>query len=188
MTKDPSDLVEEALSPDSGRHPWERLKARRKFVEPPRAFEAFAVYRDLGPSRSLTTTQQKLNKNRTTLAQWSGRFRWVARVAEYDDHMDRQSLIEQEEERREMARRHVNLAKLMQQKAYDRLRKIGEKEINQITPKMIPTYLQTAIGIERMAIGEPTERIDHDGSGRIVIVDDIPRKTEEKKRKSTTPG
>ncbi len=181
MAKDMPALVEKALSPDSGRPPWERLKVGRRFLESRKAFEAFVIYRDMGTSRTLLRVQTE-HKKSTSVLKWSTLYKWVFRCAEYDDHMDRQYLIQQEEDRREMARRHVNLAKLMQQKAYVRLQKIKDEEIDQITPKMIPNYLRTAIDIERMATGEPTERVDHEGSGRIVIIDDIPRKLDEQKK------
>ena len=181
MSKDMSTLVEKALSPDSGRPPWERLKVGRRFLESRKAFEAFVIYRDMGTSRTLLRVQTEYKKS-TSVLKWSTLYKWVFRCAEYDDHMDRQYLIQLEEERREMARRHINLAKLMQHKVYKRLEKIGDKEITQITPRMIPSYLRTAIDIERMATGEPTERVDHEGSSRIVIIDDIPRKVSEQKK------
>jgi hypothetical protein len=179
MTKDLSDLIEEALSPSSCRPPWERLKVGRKYLESLKAFEAFVIYRDMGASRSLIRVQTEYNKS-ASIFKWSSQFRWVDRCAEYDDHMDRQALVEQEEERKKLAREHLVLAKLLQQKAFDRLKNIDPAKIS---PAQIPNYLQTAVTIGRLAIGEPTEKVDHAGTGRIIIVDDIPRKTEEKKRK-----
>jgi len=180
MTKDLSDLIEEALSPASGRPPWERLKVGRKYIESLKAFEAFRTYRDMGASRSHVKVGQALGKTPQSLNGWSSQFRWVDRCAEYDDYMDRQALAEQEEERKKLAREHLILAKLLQQKAFDRLKDIDPAKIS---PAQIPNYLQTAVTIGRLAIGEPTEKVDHAGTGRIIIVDDIPRKTEEKKRK-----
>jgi len=185
MTKDLSDLIEEALSPASGRPPWERLKVGRKYVETQNTFEAFQIYRDLGPARTLEKVRIKLGKSSRILETWSSRYHWVDRCAEYDDHMDRQALVEQEEERKKLAREHLILAKLLQQKAFTRLKDIDPAKIS---PAQIPNYLQTAVTIGRLAIGEPTEKVDHAGTSRIIIVDDIPRKAEEKKRKSTTTG
>src|SRR3954454_13496870 len=54
-----------------------------------RPYEAFLIYRDLGPGRSIDKVQQKLNKNRRLIAQWSGDYRWVERARAYDDHCER---------------------------------------------------------------------------------------------------
>lgn len=55
--------------------------------ESSRAYEAFAVYRDLGPERSLVKAAQKLGKNVTTITQWSTRHDWVARVRAFDEYV-----------------------------------------------------------------------------------------------------
>lgn len=54
---------------------WEKQEG-----EGTRAYEAFALYRDLGPARSLTKVAQELSKSRTLIARWSSTHDWVSRV------------------------------------------------------------------------------------------------------------
>lgn len=149
-----TDLVTVAFAPDSDRHPWERLKAGGKFIESQKAFESFTVYRDMGPTRSLAKAGQKAGKKRHILEAWSSQFRWVERCDRYDEHMDRIALLEQEDTRRAMARRHIEVATGMLEKAIQRLAALDPE---QISPAQIPIYIQTGVTIERLAAGESTE-------------------------------
>ena len=45
-----------------------------------RAFEAFSVYLNLGPGRSLAAVAQKLAKSKQLLKRWSAKFDWPGRV------------------------------------------------------------------------------------------------------------
>lgn len=63
--------------------PWEQQPG-----ESSPAFAAFAEYRDLGPERSIDAVVQKLDKSRTLIGRWSGRWEWVKRVHAYDAHLD----------------------------------------------------------------------------------------------------
>lgn len=67
--------------------PWER-----RSDESPKAFHAFATYRDLGPARSLDRARQALGKNaagyKRLLDEWSSKYAWVERVAAWDAHHD----------------------------------------------------------------------------------------------------
>jgi hypothetical protein len=46
-----------------------------------RAFEAFAIYRDMAYQRSLAAVGWKLHKSKTLLSRWSATHGWVKRVA-----------------------------------------------------------------------------------------------------------
>ncbi len=153
MTDDTSDRIEAALTPTADRHPWERLKDGGKFIESQKAFEAFTIYRDMGPTRSLVKVGQTLAKTRQNLNRWSSQFQWVERCDRYDEHMDRIALLEQEDARRAMAREHIELANAMLEKVAQRL---ADLDPEQISPAQIPNYIQTAVNIERLAIGEST--------------------------------
>ena len=48
--------------------------------ESARAFEAFSVYLNLGPGRSLAVVAQKLAKSKQLLKRWSAKFDWPGRV------------------------------------------------------------------------------------------------------------
>ena len=48
--------------------------------ESARAFEAFSVYLNLGPGRSLAAVGQKLGKSKGLVERWSAKFDWPGRV------------------------------------------------------------------------------------------------------------
>ena len=125
---------------------WERQGG-----ESVQAFEAFAVYRDLGPARSVTKVARELDKSRALVGRWSRQFAWVLRASAYDQEQDRLFLSEQAQARREIARRHAKLAQAVQSKAVARLQTLDPREL---TPSELLRYIQVAAEIERRAVGE----------------------------------
>jgi hypothetical protein len=96
MPKPPKPPTNEPLDP------WEQQPG-----ESQPAFEAFALYRDLGPSeRSTRRVARDLDKNHTLIGQWSGRHRWVERVRAWDAEQDRQRRAALSKEAIEAGRRH----------------------------------------------------------------------------------
>lgn len=126
--------------------PWERQAS-----ESSQAFEAFAVYRDLGLARSVTKVARELDKSRALVGRWSRQFAWVMRATAYDREQDRLFLAEQAQARREIARRHAKLAQAVQSKAVARLQTLDPREL---TPSELLRYIQVAAEIERRAVGE----------------------------------
>lgn len=59
---------------------WERQEN-----ESAKAYEAFSLYRDLGPERSLARVGQTLGKSRALMERWSSRHDWVDRVRGLED-------------------------------------------------------------------------------------------------------
>ena len=63
--------------------------------ETAKAISAFGLYRDMGPGRSLEKVAAAMGHPRSyrqQLAKWSGAFKWVARIAEYDHAELREAL------------------------------------------------------------------------------------------------
>jgi hypothetical protein len=75
--------------------PWDRQPN-----ESAKAFEAFAIYRDMSCQRSLASAAWKLHKSRTLLERWAAAHGWVQRVAAWDAYNDRESRNELEQQRR----------------------------------------------------------------------------------------
>ncbi|GAA1919621.1 hypothetical protein [Streptantibioticus ferralitis] len=148
--------------------PWERQSG-----ESPQAFEAFAVYRDLGPARSVTKVAQELDKSRTLLGRWSRQYAWVMRAAAYDREQDRLFVAEQKQARRDVARRHAKLAQAFLGKAIARLQALDPREL---TPGELLRYFQVAAEVERRAAGEELSGAvtpgDADGSHLAVLSDE----------------
>jgi len=131
--------------------PWERQEG-----ESPHAFEAFVTYRDLGPSRSLSKAVKKLNKNKTTLAEWSSQWSWVERCAAWEAKLDAERRQATLDEVREMQIRHVGFAQSMQNKLAARLNTLDP---DNIPLQSVPNWLEVAVRTERLSRDVPTDRV-----------------------------
>jgi Phage terminase small subunit len=85
---------------------WERQDG-----ETPEAFEAFALYRDMGPDRSLRRVAKELHKSLTIVRRWSADNRWRDRVAAWDGEQDRVKREGYLEEIRDVGRRQAETAR-----------------------------------------------------------------------------
>lgn len=138
---------------------WERQPN-----EPPKAWEAFVTYRDMGLKRSNSKVGNELGKSKVLIDKWSSRYRWVSRCKAYDEWVDSETRRLTEEARRKMAERHARIAMAMQSKIAKRLERIeietedGEVDLeNQVPIGLLDRWLQLAVNIERLSRGEPTE-------------------------------
>jgi hypothetical protein len=71
--------------------PDEKTTFERMPNEPSLAWNAFTIYRDLGPGRTLDTVRQKLGKDNIylpTLQMWSARWHWGQRCIKWDALID----------------------------------------------------------------------------------------------------
>lgn len=139
---------------------WERQEG-----ETPRAYEAFCVYRDMGPDRSLRKTVQALNKNLTTIAEWSAKYEWVKRVAAWDAENDRIARIEQLSAIKKMRKQHAELAYSMLIKAAQALKRIPADEIK---ASDISRMIETGSKLERISRGDVGDVIEERNGGDAV--------------------
>jgi hypothetical protein len=108
--------------------PWER-QARRGIQEPAKAYRAFCVYRELGPSRSIDAAANVLRSPKQaprgpqnsktgraggTIKQWARTWRWVERAAAWDAELERQRRETEIAEVRAMAKRQAAQAQKVQ--------------------------------------------------------------------------
>jgi len=130
------------------------LVYERQEGESKQAFEGFRIYRDLGAERSLQAVAQKLSKSTTLMKRWSAKHDWVNRANEFDREMDLKALIQQEKERREMAKRHAQQSMMFQGKVLERMQKLKPEELS--TNDLIRWFTE-AVKIERLSRGVATE-------------------------------
>ncbi|GGU50408.1 hypothetical protein [Streptomyces lavendofoliae] len=121
------------------------------------AFEAFTIYRDLGPLRSATKTARQLGKSPSLMQRWAIRHTWSTRARAWDTEQDRLWRQQQNTTRRDMARRHARIAVAVQAKVVARLQALDPQELS---PHELMRWLNTAVSIERhaYAIGGPQAR------------------------------
>jgi len=103
------------------------------------AFQAFTIYRDMGPSRSIDKVAIALHPEKEQegggraaygrLFEWSSRYRWVARAREYDIEQARIQRAAWEEEQRELARKRLQVSHKMLDRVNARLDSIMPDDI-----------------------------------------------------------
>ena len=155
--------------------PWERQEG-----ETARAFEAFSKYRDMGAERSLRKVVQALNKNLTTIAEWSSKYDWVKRVAAWDVEQDRIARQQQLQDIKKMRNRHAGMAKAMIVKAGRALNRIPDDEIK---ASDISRMIEVASKLERISRGDVGEVVEERDGGKAIspVQIYIPTNNREKK-------
>lgn len=137
--------------------PWERQKG-----ETSRAYEAFTVYRDMGPDRSQSKVCKKLSKNRATIGDWSTKYEWVKRATAWDAEQDRIARQSQIDEIKKMRKRHADLATAMLVKAAKALQRIPEDEVK---ASDVSRLVETASKLERISRGDAGEVVEERDGG-----------------------
>jgi hypothetical protein len=126
-------------------NPWDRQAA-----ESAPAYEAFAVYRDMGVKRSTAEVARKCGKHKSLMDRWSAQHDWVARTRAWDIEQDRLWREEQAEARREIARKHLRVGGAMLAKAVARLQSIDPDKLSAAD---LERWMRTASMMEQQAIG-----------------------------------
>ncbi len=123
--------------------PWER-----QIGESGQAYEAFAVYREAGKSRTVSAVVKQLGKSRSLLDRWKARWDWEARAAAYDNDIERQAKEQAVKGRKTMLDRHTKIAMQVQTKALQALQRL---DVDKMTPKDIKEYIKMATELERIS-------------------------------------
>lgn len=126
----------------------------RRDDETVQAYEAFALYRDLGAARSIDAVAKELGKSNQLIGRWSRVHDWVMRSRAYDEYIDAQARRKVDNEaikrRADMLKRHALSGKVLQQKGVDYISKQGiDKSTDAISA------IAKGIEIERKAEGFP---------------------------------
>lgn len=125
--------------------PWERQKGESK-----QAYEAFAVYRDLGAERSQVKASQQLGKSRQLISRWSSQHNWVSRIDEYEREQNRLRRLANEKAIRDMNERQAKTAVNMQAKM---LQVLSKMDLDGLKPNEIARVMEIGLKYERIARG-----------------------------------
>lgn len=143
----------------------------KKKEESPEAFEAFAMYRDMGVGRSLVSVAEKLRKSEPLIARWSRKHGWVKRVHAYDAELDRRKRLVDLREVEKMRKRQIATANAMQDLGNIELWKMLaeakrlKKRRGSLDEKTILKLIEKGTALERLNRGEPGEIIQSTGEG-----------------------
>jgi hypothetical protein len=113
---------------------WSRFKG-----EGSQAFEAFAIYRDMGPHRSYKKVLKELGAKESYLRQiqrWAQKYKWGFRAMMYDDHLEGVMLSFKEKELEELHAEALSHARDVLQNLID------------ITSGILPPTSMSVNGIE----------------------------------------
>lgn len=122
--------------------PWERQKG-----ESEKAFEAFAVYRDMGAKRTFIAVAEKLRKSESLIRRWKCTWNWEERTRAYDNELEKEAKSKAVKDRKEMSDRHIKIAMQLQRKALEALNSL---EVEAMSPKDIKEYIKMATDLERL--------------------------------------
>ena len=141
--------------------PWERQPG-----ESGKAYQAFTIYRELGPARSHRAVAGRLGKSRPLVDRWAIQWRWAERAAAWDQEVERRRQAAYFSEITEMARRHVQQALALQAKALQRLRDL---DVGELSPVAALRFIMEGVKLERLVRGAPTENVATDSTVRYTI-------------------
>lgn len=122
---------------------WERQSG-----ESEKAFEAFALYRDMGAERTLQAVADELQKSYTLIRRWKTTWKWKDRVIEFDNDKERQAKREAEKGLKEMYARQTKIAMQVQAKA---LKALDRLKPEKMSAKDIKEYIKMATELERLS-------------------------------------
>lgn len=129
---------------------WDRIPE-----ESDKSWEAFVVYRDLGPgTRTHEKVAQELGKSRNLIERWSQRWDWPRRAQLWDVEVDQAKQRGVLSGVEEMENRHAQISRLIQQKLVDRLRDLNVEELS---PGQLIQWFDVAVKVERMSAGKATD-------------------------------
>lgn len=148
-------VLDMPMAPLADSEIWER-----QLGESTPSYTAWCVYRDMGKHRSLRKTHAEMVRTGVyhgktlppQFLEWSNKWRWPARAAAYDLHMERLVRQQREEEILAMNKRHITLAQSLQAKAAEKLRGLAASSLRMDT---LLRYVIEAAKLERLARGEP---------------------------------
>ena len=131
---------------------WFRQKGESR-----KAYEAFAIYRDLGAARTLAKVATHLGKSIDLIKCWSARWEWVDRAASFDANEEWERMVSMREQRTQMFMNDAKIARMVKQKVVDRLATL---DANELSPTQLAHWFEVAVKVERLSLGESTENFD----------------------------
>lgn len=149
------------------REPWER-----QVGEPGAAFEAFALYRDIGYARTIRRaaeiatedTPRNLETVYSGYKKWATRWRWAERAESYDVVVDRRMREARESEWERTLATHAQAGRALQTRSITRVlggelngRKIEAADPAELSLVEAARVLELGIRIERVANGKPAD-------------------------------
>lgn len=120
--------------------------------ESEQAYEAFELYRD-SDKRRLISVAEELHKSYSLIRRWKDHWYWEARIAAYDNKLQKQKLAKRMKEREEMYDRHANLSVGLQSLVSEAL-KLQLKKPEELSARDIAYIMKVATDLDRISRNE----------------------------------
>ncbi len=141
------------------RNAWDR-----QADESPLQFEAFAAFRDMGPTRTCAQVARQLTKSPQLISRWALKNRWIQRAEAYEDFIDQNIQRKNIGLRRQHAQRVLKTAQTIGEKVMEGLMALemvttdgaGKKKLA-VTPAELVRMFQIANQEERQILGRADE-------------------------------
>jgi len=133
--------------------------------ESSKAFERFALYRDMGAGRSLRKLAKELALNPSTIAEISMKHRWQERITAFDAYINKAIQHNQIVQVKAMKRRQIVLALRAQKVAEKGLKKLlkdidDDTILRKLSPEGLSKILDTGCRLERLNRDEPEQNVE----------------------------
>jgi len=158
--------------PSGGSNPWDRQPGERE-----KSYEVFCLYRSMATPRSIPTLAKSLGRSKRSIQSWAQKYNWIARVAAYDDELERRYCDSTVGQVEMAGRKHKRLARMLQQAGGKEIRailarmkladEIAEAEGLAVRKPVVSAatavkLLKTGVDLERLILGEPSEHVKQD--------------------------
>lgn len=138
------------------------------------AFRAFAIYRNLGPGRTVAQVAKLLERNPSNLEKWCTRHDWVARAAAFDAVAEVAAADEVLEREITVRVRQAKFARVLQQRAVETLAGTKANPKTPLTNREAIHAFRVGVEAERRALGM-ADRIELGGAdGGPIQTQDVP--------------
>jgi hypothetical protein len=128
---------------------WERMEG-----ESARAYEAFRLFRDDGPRRTVDGIRGRVDVSERTLQGWSSKFDWRDRSLAWDDECARVEDRQRLDDIRTMYDMHRRVGRVAVTKALQALQNLP---VDRIPPGAAARLLELGTRIERQTLGTSPE-------------------------------
>lgn len=133
------------------------------------AYEAFTVYKDLGPNRSIEKAARHIGKSNVLLQTWSIKWSWRVRILAWDRLLAKEARKEDIKAARDMRKRHIAISMGMQRLASLELTRLLEdaeakSQTSRLTSAEVTRLFEAATKIERLNRDLPGDISEQRGS------------------------
>lgn len=164
-------VVSPSDAPSRFNEEWERQHG-----EPPKAWAAFVIFRDMGEERGVTKVRDVAGGlyRHSTLLGWAEKFRWVERARAWDNYVDRRRVAAFLKEQEEMMRRHVRAGRTLQDRGLEYVEEQladPEQRAKEMSPSSALRFIDTGVQLERKGMGVDDETKQADLNVQVNVLD-----------------